>query len=141
MASTVGVAGMKVRVGNSTFGDPEKEKSVDPTAVKAYSGGPAGFAPERAARIGREIEVICKSKPPYPKELAERGADGVVEMLLDVDKAGVLVHERVGRSSGNSTLDALALQSIRTCTFRPAESDGVKVDARLRYRFRFELYE
>ena len=133
--------GMNVRVGNTTYGDPNKEKFVDPSQVKPYSGGSPDFKAAKAATITREIEVICKSKPQYPKEIADQGIEGVVELMISVDKAGTLVSTRVSRSSSNKTLDALALDGIKKCIFRPGEVEGQKVDSLVRYKFRFELYD
>jgi protein TonB len=136
-----GSGGPAVRVGNTTFGDPNSEKFVDPSQVKPYSGGQPGFKAAKASSISKEVEVVCKVKPAYPKELADQQIEGIVDLLLSVDAGGSLVNARVARSSGNKTLDGLALDGIKKCVFRAAEVEGQKVDALLRYKFRFELYD
>lgn len=136
-----GNSGMNVRVGNTTYGDPNSEKFVDPSQVKPYSGGQPGFKAAKASTITKEVEVICKVKPSYPKEIADQGIEGVVDLLISVDSGANLVSARLARSSGNKTLDALALEGIKKCIFRPGEVDGAKVDSLLRYKFRFELYD
>ena len=132
---------MNVRVGNTTYGDPNGEKFVEPSQIKPYSGGTPGFKAAKASTISREIEVVCRVKPAYPKDIADQGIEGVVELFLGVDAAGTLVGSRVSRSSGNKTLDALALDGIKKCIFKAGEVDGQKVDSNLRYKFRFELYD
>ncbi len=136
-----GSSGPSVRVGNTTYGDPNAEKFVDPSQVKPYQGGQPGFKAARASTITREIDVICKVKPAYPKEIADQGIEGAVELLISVDNTGTLVSARVARSSSNKVLDALALDGIKKCVFKPGEVNGEKVDATLRYKFRFELYD
>ena len=136
-----GSSGMNVRVGNTTYGDPNSEKFVDPSQVKSYSGGSPDFKAEKASLISREIEVVCRLKPTYPKDIADQGIEGVVELFLGVNGSGALINARVSRSSGNKTLDALALDGIKKCTFKPGEVEGRKVDSNLRYKFRFELYD
>ncbi len=136
-----GNSGMNVRVGNTTYGDPNAEKFVDPSQIKPYSGGQPGFKAAKASTISREIEVVCRVKPAYPKDIADQGIEGVVELYLGVNSTGALVSSRVSRSSGNKTLDALALDGIQKCTFKAGEVDGQKVDSNLRYKFRFELYD
>ncbi len=136
-----GSGGPAVRVGNTTYGDPNTEKFVNPSEVKQYAGGSPGFKAAKAASITREVEVICRSKPPFPKELADQGIEGVTDLLLSVSQTGELVSARVTRSSGSKPLDALSLQGIRNCTFKPGEVDGAPVDSLFRYRFRWELFD
>ncbi|MDP2343287.1 MAG: energy transducer TonB [Deltaproteobacteria bacterium] len=136
-----GNTGMNVRVGNTTYGDPNGEKFVDPSQVKPYIGGTPGFKAAKAALISKEVEVVCRVKPAYPKDIADQGIEGVVELLISVNSGSALVNSRVSRSSGNKTLDALALEGIKKCVFKAGEIDGEKVDSNLRYKFRFELID
>ena len=136
-----GTSGPSVRVGNTTYGDPNSEKFVKPSDVKQYAGGQPGFKAAKAASITREVEVVCRSKPPFPKELADQGVEGVTDLLLSVSQTGELVSAKVTRSSGNKDLDALSLQGIRSCSFKPGEVDGAPVDSLFRYRFRWELFD
>lgn len=142
MSSTVaGDSGMKVRVGNTTFGDPNNEKYVDPKDVKPYAGGSPEFKAARASTITREAKVIKDYKGPYPRDLAEQGVEGAVVLLVDVSKAGAIGSVRVAKSCGNATLDRLAQEYLKRFRFAAAEVNGEAVDSVLRYTYRFELYE
>lgn len=136
-----GSGGPTVRVGNTTYGDPNSEKFVAPSDVKAYAGGQPGFKAAKSSSITREIEVVCRSRPRFPKELADQGIEGVTELLLKVSSTGELIEARVARTSGHKPLDDLSLQGIRNCSFKPGEVNGESVDSILRYRFRWELYD
>jgi periplasmic protein TonB len=142
MSSTVqGSGGPVVRVGNTTFGDPNKEKFVDPNAVKPYAGGSKEFTPVRTSSLSREARVLKEHRGRYPPELVEQGVEGTAVMLLDISKDGTVKSARLVKSSGNTTLDKLALDYIKKFVFSPAEMDGQKVDSVLRYSYKFEVYE
>jgi protein TonB len=136
-----GNSGMAVRVGNTTFGDPNQEKFVDPSQVKGYAGGQPGFKAARASSLTQEARVLRDVKAPYPKELADDGIEGAVQLLVEVTKAGMVNGVRLAKSSGNKTLDSLAIEAVKKFAFAPAEVDGEKVDSVLRYTYRFELFD
>ena len=142
MASTVaGSGGPAVRVGNTTYGDPNGQPFVKPEDVKGYAGGKPGFKAAKASSLTNEASVSCKN-PPFPKELADQNIEGVTELLLQVSSSGGLVGVRVSKSSGNKTLDDLSVQGIKKyCKFKAGEVDGAVVDTMLRYKFRWELYD
>lgn len=142
MSSTVqGSGGPTVRVGNTTFGDPNKEKFVDPNAVKPYAGGSTDFKPARTSSLSREARVLKEHRGRYPAELVEQGIEGTAVMMLEIGRDGTVRNARLVKSSGNATLDKLALDYIKKFVFSPAEMDGQKVDSVLRYSYRFEVYE
>ncbi|MDP2342210.1 MAG: energy transducer TonB [Deltaproteobacteria bacterium] len=143
LSSTVASSsGVSVRVGNTTFGDPNKEKFTKPGDVKPYAEGSPDFKAERASSLSREATVARDFKARYPKELADQGVEGSVVLLIDIASNGKAVSATVARSSGNAQLDALALDAVKErFVWRPAERDGVRVDSRLRYTYRFELVE
>jgi TonB family protein len=136
-----GSGGPVVRVGNTTYGDPNGEKFVDPSQVKPYAGGQPGFKAAKASSLSQEARVVRDFKAPYPKELADQGVEGAVQLLVEVTKDGRVNGARVVKTSGNKTLDALALDAVKKFVFAPAEVDGEKVDSLLRYTYRFELFD
>ena len=143
LASTVqGNSGFEVRVGNTTFGDPNKEKFVAPSDVKAYAGGNPDFQAARASTLSREARVLRDFKGPYPKDLAEDGVEGAVVLLVEISKAGSIREVTLAKSSGNSTLDKLAREYVKRFQFQAAVgADGEAVDSLLRYTYRFELVD
>lgn len=141
MASTVqGNSGFQVRVGNTTYGDPNKEKFTDPNAVKPYAGGSPDFKAARASTLGREARILYEFKGPYPRDLAEQGVEGAVVMELEITKTGAVRSVSLRTSSGNAVLDRLAQEYMKRFRFAPAElPDGTPTDSLRRYTYRFEL--
>ena len=139
MSSTVqGNTGFAVRVGNTTYGDPDQQKFVDPKDVRPYQGGSPEFKAVRASTVTRDPRVIKDFKY-FPKELAEEGSEGMVELLIEITKTGVIRDVRLARTSGNPRVDKQAMENVRHFQFAPAEVDGAPVDYILRYKYRFEL--
>jgi protein TonB len=142
MSSTVqGNSGFQVRVGNTTYGDPNKEKFVDPKDVKPYAGGSKDFEPVRQSSLTREARVLQDYKGTYPRDLAEQGVEGAVLLQLEITKAGTLRNVRLLKSCGNATLDRLAQEYVKRFRFAPAEVNGEASDSILRYTYRFELMD
>jgi periplasmic protein TonB len=142
LESTVqGNSGFQARVGNTTFGDPNKEKFVDPKDVKPYAGGSKDFKAARNSSLTREARVLKDYKAPYPRDLADQGIEGSVVLLVEITSAGAVRNARVAKSSGNSTLDRLAQEAIKRFRFAPAEVEGQPSDSILRYTYRFELFD
>ena len=139
--SVVNSGGPAVRTGNTTFGDPNAEKYVDPSQVKAYQGGEPGFKAARSSSLSREASGVKDFKAPYPKELASQGIEGSVVLLVEVTKTGAVRSVRLAKGCGNKTLDQLAVDALKRFRFAPAEADGAAVDSLLRYTYRFELYD
>jgi protein TonB len=136
-----GSSGPAVRVGNTTFGDPNKEKFTDPNEVKPYAGGEPGFKAARSSSITREARPIKTYKAPYPRELADANIEGTVTLLVEITKAGAVRTVRIVKSCGNAVLDKIAQDALRKFVFDAAEVDGEKVDSLLRYTYRFELVD
>ena len=142
MSSTVqGSSGPQVRVGNTTYGNPDKEPRVALGDVKPYAGGVPGFKAERASTITREGEILSSVAARYPKELADLGIEGAAVLLIEITKDGVVHDVKLVKSTGNAKLDALAIEAMKRAKVRPAERNGEKVDSVLRHTYRFEVYD
>ena len=139
-STTTANTGFQAPVGNTTMADRDKTRAP-PAAVQPYAGGSKDFVPVRQAAISVEARVLRDVKAPYPRELADQGVEGVVVLLVEVTKDGATRDAKVVKGSGNATLDQLALGAVKKFTWRPAEVDGQKVDSRLRYTYKFELYD
>ncbi len=76
-------------------------------------------------------------RPSYPDTAARADAEGTVDVLVDLDKAGEVGRVQVARWAGFG-LDQAALDTARQLHFFPAMRDGVAIPLRvlLRYNFR-----
>jgi TonB family protein len=144
MSSTAkGKSGFKVRVGNTAYGDPNSEKFVDPSKIKAYRGGKAGgkakeFKAARAADVTTQAEPLRRFKPRYPKQLLDEGIEGTVVLLVEVTKDGQTNRIKILKRL-HPKLDVLSVQAVKKFQWRPATINGKKVDSRVRYQFRWEV--
>jgi TonB family protein len=67
--------------------------------------------------------------PPYPEDAFRGNHEGRVDLLVTIDADGSLQATSVYRSSGNASLDRVALESLQRYRFAPAERDSVPVRA------------
>jgi protein TonB len=141
MESTVkGSGGPSFRVGNTTYGDPNKEKFVDPNKLKPYTGGKKGWKPVRAAAISKGAVPIKKVKPKYPDKAYVAGVEGKITMRCQVRKDGTVRNARVIKGLGHG-LDEAALAAVKKWKFSPAIKDGEKVDSEATCIVTFELFD
>lgn len=142
MQSTVSnnSGGPKVRVGNTTYGDPNKEKFTKPEDVKAYAGGSEDFKPVRAANLTTSAKVLKAYRPPYPRQLKEEGIEGEVVLRVQVTRDGKTRRVKVVKGV-HPVLDSLSAQALERFVWAPAQADGQAVDSIFTYRFRWELFD
>lgn len=76
-------------------------------------------------------------QPAYPDAAASVGAEGIVDVEVEIDASGEVGRTDVVRWAGYG-LDESAVNTVRQLHFRPAMRDGVAVPLRvlLRYNFR-----
>lgn len=77
--------------------------------------------------------------PHYPKEAREEYEEGTVSVLVHVGKDGLVKKLTLLQSSGYASLDSSTLLTIQTWIFRPAQSDGQKVESELIVPIQFSL--
>jgi periplasmic protein TonB len=143
-STVTGGASFQAPVGNTTYGDPNGQKRLPPDQIKPYAGGEPGgtnFQAVRRSAQTKQATVLKDYKTPYPKDLLDAKVEGTVKMEISISKTGNVVAVKKIKSSGNATLDALALEAIKKFKFRPAEVDGTAVDANLTYTYTFETYD
>jgi protein TonB len=143
MNSTVkGSGGPSVRVGNTTYGDPNKEKFTDPNQVKPYSGGqvPDKFVPVRQANVSKAASVRRAYKVAYPRSLKQEGIEGTVILRVQITAKGKTRKAKLVKGV-HPALDKLALSAIERFVWNPAEVNGKKVDTVITYRYKFELFD
>ncbi len=112
----------------------------------------------RASTVGREIPVIeaapddekaataeglqlprpyRRLQPPYSTSAAMSDVEAVVDILVDLDKNGEVVHTEIARWAGFD-LDEAVIKTVRQLHFFPAMRNGTPIPLRvlLRYNFR-----
>ncbi|MFH1811899.1 MAG: TonB family protein [Pseudomonadota bacterium] len=126
--------GMAVRVGNTLYGDVNKEEFVQPGAVQPYV-----YTPVKTYDITEEPEVLKEVKAEMPEEAKRAGVQGTVVLRVEVQKDGAVRKVRVVKGLGYG-LDEAAVAAMKKFTFKPAKINGQPVDYTIsRFYYVFEL--
>lgn len=81
---------------------------------------------------------VAQPRPAIPDDLRDADLNAAFEGLFTVRSDGTATVKMVS-STGNPTLDSLALDAARRWTFRPATRDGQPVESYLRLRIEFDV--
>ena len=122
---------------------PTNPVAVAPTPVPTPTPPAQPDVTPRTPPAPPHVPVVVAAEPvsqPQPKIPDDLNADGVPPDFKAVFtiRADGGVSVRMTASTGNSTLDALALDAARRWTFRPATVDGKPVDSFRRFVIQFE---
>ena len=140
-SSVVKSSAFNVRVGNTTYGDVNKEDFVDPNKLNPYAGGQKGWQPVRSGKLSRKAKVKKEVKPPYPPQAEEAEIEGTVVLRVEITKTGKVRKAKVVRKLGFG-LDEAALEAIKKFPFSPALVEDEPVDSIItNYKITFELID
>ena len=96
-----------------------------PAANPAASASqPPDNASAASAPAVAPAALAVNPAPPYPDIARQRGQEGRVLLLVQVDSAGKVTGVRVQTSSGYQLLDNSALNTVRKWRFSPAQISG-----------------
>lgn len=90
------------------------------------------------AELDRPLAPTVSVHPMYPKELAQRGAQGEVVVEFFIDQAGAVRLPAVVESA-HDQLSNVAVAALREWKFDPPTHHGEKVNVKAQQRFRFAL--
>jgi protein TonB len=91
------------------------------------------------AKIEKEVVMQNPLMPKYPKVSRRKGEEGVVTLMAEVSKSGVVTSVNILKSSGYPRLDAAAVEAMKSAVFHPAQSDGKCVDSKVQLDVNFSL--
>jgi len=77
--------------------------------------------------------------PEYPDLARQMRQEGLVLLLVEVNKEGDPVSERIIQSSGFSLLDQAALKVVRHWKFQPGNIDNMPIETTVTIPIRFRL--
>lgn len=101
--------------------------TTQPAATAVAGGGSSAAGSSVQASVpagGRAVaapRLLHRTEPRYPEEARRAGAEGTVVVKIEIREDGHPGAIAVIRSSGLHSLDAAALQAIRTWRFVPAQ--------------------
>lgn len=106
----------------------EAEKKNPPAPAKEGSGktgegGTGGIGQAPVAPPGQSL-VVFGQPPVYPKNAANEGVEGTVELVVWVTAQGEAVRVDLAKSSGDSRLDLIAQRTVaQSWRFKPEAKD------------------
>ena len=109
--------------------------SVRVQNAAADAGGASASEPEPVLQAPRLIEFV---EAEYPPGAEIDGQEASVELEITVDTEGAVTDVRVVKGVGPA-FDEAATRAARQFRFEPAQREGVRVPARIGYRYVFEL--
>jgi TonB family protein len=84
-------------------------------------------------------KALDMSAPEYPEDMAWRGIDGEVVLVLGIDAEGTVSRVEIESGSGSARLDQVAVERARQWRFTPARRDGGGVESRMRVPMNFAI--
>lgn len=90
---------------------------------------------------GAEVppSFVSRPLPPYPENLLLQRIEGVVRLLVTVQRDGRVASVKVYRSSGYAEMDESALRTVRQWIFTPAMRGSVPVEHTVMVPVRFQI--
>ena len=129
---------------------PVEQFTPSAESVAAALPGSATLAtPKGQAQVKQETVKISEPdlqaaykenpKPPYPKAAFRVGAEGTVEIAVEINPDGTVAAVKLAQSSGNEWLDQSALDTVKGWRFRSARKDGVLSNSVVRVPITYRL--
>ncbi len=85
--------------------------------------------------------LINGSKPYYPLEAKLKGAEGAVDLLLEVSKKGDVKNVKIEKTSGYKVLDIAAVNYAENLKFKPAFADDKPANVWVTWKVKFQSEE
>lgn len=84
-------------------------------------------------------QLLYSTTPAYPESARAADVEGIVMVGLTISVSGTVTSAWVESSSGNSTLDQAAVNSVYSWRFAPAKQNGVAIEVQARLPVSFTL--
>ncbi|HTO49472.1 MAG TPA: energy transducer TonB [Burkholderiales bacterium] len=109
---------------------PKQEQSAPAQAIPAAPAQPVATAPREApSPPDFRAAYLRNPAPTYPTAARRNGEEGTVTLRVLVSTVGAPREVVLERSSGSSSLDAVALATVKTWRFTPARRAGKAEEA------------
>jgi len=111
--------------GDSTSPTP----GTDPTTLHSPGG----------ALVEARPNYLKNPPPPYPEAALKMGQEGLVGLLVSVNRSGGADAVEIRKGSGFSLLDQAAVKAVRRWKFHPAKIGSLAVESKVEVPIRFRL--
>ncbi len=114
---------------------PHRDLLLDPSQVDI----PETLVSMESSGADVPPSFVSRPLPPYPEHLLLQRIEGVVRLLVTVQRDGRVASARVYRSSGYTEMDESALSTVRQWIFTPARRGQVPVEDTVIVPVRFQI--
>jgi len=128
--------------------DEDTDKSITHTTESLHETLKTMPRPSQGTK-GTKGTIRTKSKPgyfqnrppEYPPLAKQMHQEGVVILMVEVDRRGMPVKVEVKESSGYQLLDKAALEAVRHWRFKPERIGDIAIESKVTIPIRFRLEE
>ncbi|HLE88074.1 MAG TPA: energy transducer TonB [Candidatus Brocadiaceae bacterium] len=122
---------------------PQPEvKSITSTMEKQQETVKAMPRPSQETIRTESKPGYFQNRPPkYPQLARQMHQEGLVMLMVEVDRKGMPVKVEVEQSSGYQLLDQAALEAVRHWRFQPERIGDLPIESRVTIPIRFRLEE
>lgn len=123
-----------VQVAALTTGSPGQANQVAPSMAgrdgRADTGGSEETTPSN--KSGRNCTKISLPNPPYPEDAQNAGIGGKVSLEFEVKDDGSTQNVTIIKSSGNTSLDNMALRAVKSARYAKGNTECFKTSFNFR---------
>jgi protein TonB len=124
---------------SSTSMESESAAPQPPAAAAATAAPSPPAAASPPANPDTPPLALDTPRPTYPRMAKQRGWQGLVVLMVEVNELGCANTVTVKQGSGHAMLDDSAVEAVRRWHFRPARKDGRDTIATVEIPIRFSL--
>jgi len=115
-----------------------------PTMSQAVAASPVPkIIPKKNSGFIKPVypSYLRNPAPPYPKKARKRKQEGVVLLFVQVSDKGRPINVRIKKTSGITSLDRSALNTVKKWKFLPARKNNTAITANVIVPIRFALHQ
>lgn len=89
--------------------------------------------------VRTSVKPIHAPRPPYPRFAREQGWEGTIVLRVTIDDHGKVLTTTIQKSSGHSSLDDSAVQTVKQWEFLPGKNGEFAVSSVVDIPIHFDL--
>ena len=122
--------------------DVDAVKSITSTTEKQQETVKTMPRPSQETVSTKSKPGYFQNRPPkYPQLAKQMHQEGLVMLMVEVDRKGLAVKVEVKQSSGYQLLDQSALEAVRHWRFQPERIGDIPIESKVTIPIRFRLEE
>lgn len=118
----------------------KKKETTVQKATTAEGKSPETIQTDKGGALTEaQPEYLKNPAPVYPAAAKNKGHQGLVQILVDVNSDGSVNQVALKKSSGFLLLDDAAIRAVKHWQFMPASRNGIQIASQVEVPIRFQL--